>query len=161
MLSILVYKSKKLDVSLSLFGSILLIGMKKAKMVSMAKGILLLVSLSSSDTLIFISIKMNKNKIETAPTYTNKYDIPIKVIPINIKLQDIVENSKIRNSTETIGFLLIIINIPDVADMIIVANKIIEKYSLFNLFISIKLVIAFFFCCPIWLMFLDRNGKYF
>ena len=33
---------------------------------------LLLVSAISSDTLIFINIKINKNNIDTAPTYTNK-----------------------------------------------------------------------------------------
>jgi hypothetical protein len=30
------------------------------------------VSPVSSETLIFISININKNKIDTAPTYTNK-----------------------------------------------------------------------------------------
>lgn len=54
------------------FGKMLLKGIKKAKIASIAKGILLLVSLISSETLILINISMNKNKIETAPTYTNK-----------------------------------------------------------------------------------------
>lgn len=49
-------------------GRILLKGIKKAKTASTARGMLLLVSLISSDTLTLISIKMNKNKIETAPT---------------------------------------------------------------------------------------------
>ena len=53
-------------------GKMLLKGIKKAKIASIAKGILLLVSLISSETLILINISMNKNKIETAPTYTNK-----------------------------------------------------------------------------------------
>jgi hypothetical protein len=49
-------------------GKILLKGMKKAKTASTANGMLLLVSLISSDTLILINIRINKNKIETAPT---------------------------------------------------------------------------------------------
>lgn len=56
----------------SWLGKILLIGMKNANIVIIAKGILLLVSPISSDTLMFISININKNKIDTAPTYTNK-----------------------------------------------------------------------------------------
>jgi hypothetical protein len=49
-------------------GKMLLKGIKKAKMASIAKGMLLLVSLISSETLILINISMNKNNIETAPT---------------------------------------------------------------------------------------------
>ena len=63
-----------LDV-LSLFillGNISLMGIKKAKIAIIASGILLLVSPISSETLIFINISMNKNKMDTAPTYTNK-----------------------------------------------------------------------------------------
>ena len=37
-----------------------------------ANGILLLLSVVSSDILTFISININKNRIDTAPTYTNK-----------------------------------------------------------------------------------------
>jgi hypothetical protein len=37
-----------------------------------AKGILLLVSLNNSDILTFININIKRNKIDTAPTYTNK-----------------------------------------------------------------------------------------
>ena len=53
-------------------GNILLYGIKNPNIVKIAKGILLLVSLISSDTLIFINIKINKNKIDTAPTYTKR-----------------------------------------------------------------------------------------
>jgi hypothetical protein len=53
-------------------GRISLKGMKKANIANIAKGILLLVSLISSETLILINISMNRNSIETAPTYTNK-----------------------------------------------------------------------------------------
>ena len=49
-------------------GKILLNGIKKAIIASIAKGILLLVSLINSETLILINISMNKNSIETAPT---------------------------------------------------------------------------------------------
>lgn len=58
----------KLSALLSELGNILLIGIKKERMAIIAKGILLLVSLISSDTLILISININKNKIDTAPT---------------------------------------------------------------------------------------------
>jgi hypothetical protein len=37
-----------------------------------AKGILLLLSVTNSDILTFISIRINKNNIDTAPTYTSK-----------------------------------------------------------------------------------------
>ena len=63
---------KKLFDLLSALGKILLIGIKKARMTKIAKGILLFVSSLNSETLIFISIRINKNKIDTAPTYTNK-----------------------------------------------------------------------------------------
>jgi hypothetical protein len=53
-------------------GIISLKGIKKANIANIAKGILLLVSLISSETLILINISMNKNSMETAPTYTNK-----------------------------------------------------------------------------------------
>lgn len=58
----------KLSVLFSELGNILLIGIKRDKMAIIAKGILLLVSPISSDPLIFISININKNKIDTAPT---------------------------------------------------------------------------------------------
>ena len=45
--------------------------------IKIASGILLLLSLVSSDILMFICININKNSIETAPTYTSKYDKPI------------------------------------------------------------------------------------
>lgn len=50
-----------------------------------AKTILLLVFTCNSEILISINISINKNKIDTAPIYTSKYEIPIKFIPINIK----------------------------------------------------------------------------
>src|SRR5438093_10366640 len=53
-------------------GNILLKGIKKVIIVNIANGILLLVSLISSDTLILINISIKRNKIDTAPTYTNK-----------------------------------------------------------------------------------------
>ena len=53
-------------------GRMSLKGIKKANIANIAKGILLLVSLISSETLILINISMNRNSIETAPTYTNK-----------------------------------------------------------------------------------------
>lgn len=53
-------------------GNILLYGIKNPKIVNIAKGILLFVSLISSDTLILINIKINRNKIDTAPTYTKR-----------------------------------------------------------------------------------------
>ena len=53
-------------------GKMSLKGIKKANIANIAKGILLLVSLISSETLILINISMNRNSIETAPTYTNK-----------------------------------------------------------------------------------------
>ena len=40
--------------------------------IMIARGILLLLSVTSSEILTLINIKMNKNKIETAPTYTSK-----------------------------------------------------------------------------------------
>ncbi len=58
----------KLSVLFSELGNILLIGIKIDKIAIIAKGMLLLVSPISSDTLILISININKNKIDTAPT---------------------------------------------------------------------------------------------
>lgn len=58
----------KLSALFSELGNILLIGIKKDRIAMIAKGILLLVSPISSDNLIFISININKNKIDTAPT---------------------------------------------------------------------------------------------
>ena len=73
----LVDKSSKLkpiifDFSLT-SGNKLLNGIKKAAKVNIAKGILLFVSLISSDTLILININIKRNNIDTAPTYTNKF----------------------------------------------------------------------------------------
>lgn len=58
----------KLSALFSELGNILLIGIKKDRIANILNGILLLVSPISSDTLIFISININKNKIDTAPT---------------------------------------------------------------------------------------------
>lgn len=58
----------KLSALFSALGNILLIGIKKDRIAIIAKGILLFVSPISSDTLMFISININKNKIDTAPT---------------------------------------------------------------------------------------------
>ena len=44
----------------------------KKRPIIIANGMLLLLSLASSDILILINININKNNIETAPTYTNK-----------------------------------------------------------------------------------------
>jgi hypothetical protein len=60
-----------------------------------------------------INININKNNIDTAPIYTNKYDIPIKVIPIIIKYIAVNKNKLIKNKIDIIGFLLIITNIED------------------------------------------------
>ncbi len=120
--------SLSLLTSMLVLGKILLNGMKKAKIVNIAKGMLLLVSLMSSDTLMLININMNKNKIDTAPTYTSKYDKPINFIPIIIKQQDILANKEIRNKTDTTGFFDIIINIPDNIHIIaIISNTIMEQ----------------------------------
>jgi hypothetical protein len=81
------------------------------------------VSLISSDTLILINIRINRNKIDTAPTYTNKYDIPINTIPIVIKYKDILENNNIKCKTDTIGFFAIIVNIPDKKEITIIIFK--------------------------------------
>ena len=62
----------KLSLLFSLLGKISPIGIKNANIANIAKGILFLVSAISSDTLIFISININKNNIDTAPTYTSK-----------------------------------------------------------------------------------------
>jgi hypothetical protein len=86
---------------------------KNIKPIIIDKYKLLLVSLCSSDTLTSINIRINKNKIDTAPIYTKRYDNPKKFNPINIKYIDIFKNKPIKYNTETIGFLLIITNIPD------------------------------------------------
>lgn len=49
------------------------------------KETLFLLLLCNSLVLIFISININKNNIDTAPIYTIKYDRPINVKPSNIK----------------------------------------------------------------------------
>jgi hypothetical protein len=79
--------------------------------INIDKGILLLVLLCNSLNLILINIKINKNKIETAPIYTIKYDNPIKINPDKIKYKDMLKNNAIKYITDIIGFLLIIINI--------------------------------------------------
>jgi hypothetical protein len=65
---------------------------------------------------MLINIKINKNNIDTAPTYTNKYDSPIKFNPNVIKKQATLKNNVIKNNTDTIGFLVVITNIPDIID---------------------------------------------
>ena len=113
-----------------LSGNVLLSGTKKASIVNIARGIQLFVSLISSDTLILISIRMNRNKIDTAPTYTSKYDIPINLIPMKIRQQDILENSKIKYKTETIGFLAIIVKIAAKNDIIFKISRNIDRNPL-------------------------------
>jgi hypothetical protein len=61
---------------------------------------------------MFIIININKNNIDTAPTYTKRYDKPIKLTPNIIKYPDILKNNPIKNNTDIIGFLLTITNIP-------------------------------------------------
>jgi hypothetical protein len=78
---------------------------------------LFIVSVCNSDILISISININKNKIDTAPIYTNKYDIPIKYIPINNKYKDTNKNNPIRYKIDNMGFLLIITKIPNKINM--------------------------------------------
>ena len=84
---------------------------------------LLLLSTCNSEILMFISININKNNIDTAPTYTSKYDKPIKFIPINIKYPEMFRNNPIKNNTDIIGFLVIITNIPDIIDNIDTVSK--------------------------------------
>jgi hypothetical protein len=74
-----------LSIEILLLGNKLLSGINNIIMANIPKGILLFVSLTSSDTLILINIRINRNKIDTAPTYTNRYDIPMNTIPIKIK----------------------------------------------------------------------------
>jgi hypothetical protein len=73
---------------------------------------------------------MNRNSIETAPIYTNRYDNPIKFRPINIRYIDIVKNKPIRYNTDTIGFLLIITRIPDMIDNSVNMSKLLSKNPL-------------------------------
>jgi hypothetical protein len=70
-----------------------------------------------------INININKNIIDTAPIYTNKYDKPIKLNPIIIKYIAIDKNRPIKNKTDITGFLLIITNI---AKIIIINSKIVK-----------------------------------
>jgi len=72
---------------------------------------------------MFISIKINKNKIDTAPTYTNRYDKPINTIPTTIKYKDILANKDIKYKTDTIGFLAIIVNIADKKETTTIISK--------------------------------------
>jgi hypothetical protein len=60
---------------------------------------------------MLINIKINKNKIDTAPIYTIKYDKPMKFKPKIIKYIEILANNPIKNKTDIIGFLLMITNI--------------------------------------------------
>ena len=80
--------------------------------INIAKGILLLVLLNSSLILTFINIKINKNKIDTAPTYTNKYERPIKFKPNIIRYDAMLKNNPIKNKTDNTGFFIIITSIP-------------------------------------------------
>lgn len=57
----------KLDFTLT-SGNTVVNNTTKVNIVTKAKGMLLLVSLISSETLILINININKNKIDTAPT---------------------------------------------------------------------------------------------
>ena len=50
-----------------------------------AKNKLFLVFTCNSDILMSINIKINKNNIDIAPMYTNKYDIPINTKPDMIR----------------------------------------------------------------------------
>jgi hypothetical protein len=59
---------------------------------------------------------MNKNNIDTAPTYTSRYDKPIKLRPNIIKYPAMLTKRPIKNNTETIGFLLIITQIAQSTD---------------------------------------------
>ena len=43
---------------------------------------------------------MKRNNIDTAPTYTNIYDKPIKLYPININIPAIFTNKPIKNNTD-------------------------------------------------------------
>ena len=56
----------------NLYGKILLKLILKNIPINIASGILLLLLTTSSDILTLINISMNKNSIETAPTYTSK-----------------------------------------------------------------------------------------
>ena len=56
----------------TLYGSNINTEQVKAIIVIKANGRLLLVSLSSSEVLTLINIKIKRNSIDTAPTYTNK-----------------------------------------------------------------------------------------
>src|SRR5699024_9590 len=71
---------------------------------------------------------MKRNNIDTAPTYTNIYDKPIKLYPTNINILDIFINKPIKNNTDIIGFLLTIVNIPKKIDI----KKIISTISIVN-----------------------------
>lgn len=104
-------------------GSKPLSGINNIIIANIANGILLFVSLISSDTLILISIKINKNNIDTAPTYTSKYDIPINTIPIKIKNKDMFPNKLIKYRTDTTGFFAIIVNIADKKQIIAITSK--------------------------------------
>ena len=106
-----------------LAGNKALSGINKIIIAKIANGILLFVSLISSETLILINIKINKNNIDTAPTYTSKYDIPINTIPIKIKNKDMFPNKLIKYKTDTTGFFATIVNIPDKKQIIAIISK--------------------------------------
>ena len=126
-----------------LSGSNKLKGTKKIIIVKIAKGVLLLVSFINSDILMLINIRINKNNIETAPTQTNKQDIPMKLTPINIKQHDIDENNNIKYKTDIIGFLVIIINIPNNIGIIVKKNKNSVEYPYVIFFNKYKFDIKF------------------
>ena len=98
--------------------------MLKITDIIITKGILLLLSVTSSDILTFINIKINKKRIDTAPTYTKRYDNPIKFIPNIIRYEATLKNNPIKKSTETIGFLLVITNILHTIEVMVIIVKI-------------------------------------
>jgi hypothetical protein len=61
--------------------------------------------------------------MDTAPTYTKRYDIPMNFKPTRTKYKDILPNKSIKYNTEIIGFLEVIINIPDTIDIAIIIYK--------------------------------------
>jgi hypothetical protein len=88
---------------------------------------------------------INKNKIAIAPTYTNKYNKLIILIPIKYKYKPTLINKAIKYKILYIGFDTIIMDIA----LIIDNNPIISNnVLLFNVLISIKLYnifIVFFY----------------
>jgi hypothetical protein len=91
---------------------------------------------------------MNKNNIETAPMYTNRYDNPIKLKPISIKYMDIFKNKPIKYNTDTIGFLLIITRIPHIIENNVSISKLLSVKPLVLLFTSKNKVMIFNLTSP-------------